>query len=187
MRDLFFLLTVAVGLGADAFSVAICVGMAGATSKQKIRLASGFGAFQFIMPIIGLALGTVFGKIVGSYASFIGGILLLTLGGIMVWKALSEDGLECPPMIHNSFFALVAASVGVSIDALAVGVAYALSIKGIHILPASAVIGIVAFGMTVAGVEIGGQIGKLLHRRAPFVGGMILVLLGILILVGFRL
>ncbi|MEN6519759.1 MAG: manganese efflux pump [Armatimonadota bacterium] len=183
MQGLFSLLVVAVGLGADAFSVAICVGMAGATTKQKMRLASGFGAFQFIMPIIGLALGTVFGEIVGSCASYIGGSLLLVLGGVMAWKALSEDGLKCPPMIHSIFFALVAASVGVSIDALAVGVAYALSVKGISIIPASAVIGVVAFVMTVAGVEIGGQVGKVLHRRAPLVGGMILVLLGIIILV----
>lgn len=179
---MFSLLMVAVGLGADAFSVAICVGMAGATSRQKVRLASGFGAFQFIMPIAGLALGTVFGRIVGSYASYIGGVLLITLGGTMVWKAMFE-GLHCPPMIHNSFLALVAASLGVSIDALAVGVAYALSVKGISIIPASAVIGIVAFGMTVAGVEIGGQVGKVLHRRAPLVGGLILILLGAIILV----
>ena len=173
---------VAFGLGADAFSVAICVGMAGATSRQKIRLAMGFGAFQFLMPIVGLALGTIFGRIVGSYASYIGGILLIILGGIMAWKALSE-GLHCPPMIHSSFMALIAASLGVSIDALAVGVAYALGVRNINIIMASAVIGIIAFGMTVAGVEIGGQVGKILHRRAPLVGGLILVSLGIIILI----
>ena len=181
MQGIGYLLIVAVGLGADAFSVAVCVGLAGATARQKIRLALGFGVFQFIMPIVGLAIGSQFGSIAGSYAHYIGGLLLIVLGLAMSWRAIS-DGLQCPPYVHSSFFALIMASLAVSIDALAVGVGYALGVKEIRIIPASMVIGFVAFMMTIAGVEVGNKVGIYVQQRAPFIGGIILVIIGILIM-----
>lgn len=172
-----------VALGSDAFSVAVCVGLAGATARQKLRLAAGFGVFQFLMPIAGLALGTLFGRMAGAVASYIGAGLLIALGIAMIWRTLST-GFHCPPLIHRSFLALLTASLGVSLDALAVGVGYGLSLSQTPIVTASVVIGIVAFLMTVAGAELGGQVGKMLQHRAPILGGAILVALGVRVLLG---
>ncbi|HOM72965.1 MAG TPA: manganese efflux pump, partial [Armatimonadota bacterium] len=171
----------AISLGSDAFSVAICVGLVGATAIQKLRLALGFGIFQFIMPVVGLIIGKLFGSFVGVFASYIGGLILIGLGTIIIWRSLSE-GFQCPPLIHQSFLALVTVSIGVSIDALAVGIGYALGVKEFGILPASAVIGVTAFFMTIIGAEVGGRLGMILHHWAPIAGGSILTLLGILIL-----
>jgi putative Mn2+ efflux pump MntP len=177
------LLLLAVALGMDAFSVAVCVGLAGATWRQKLRLAAGFGVFQFLMPIIGLALGSVFGRMVGAVANYIGGGLLSALGIGIIWRTLAV-GIQCPPLLHRSFLALIMASLGVSLDALAVGVGYGLGVRQVRIVPASAVIGAVAYLMTIAGAEVGGQVGRLVHQRAPLVGGAILVALGIRIIFG---
>ena len=72
MRDITSLFVLALALGSDAFSVAVCVGLAGATQRQKVRLAAGFGAFQCIMPMTGLLVGTRFGEIAGDWAAYIG-------------------------------------------------------------------------------------------------------------------
>jgi manganese efflux pump family protein len=177
LRITWELLVLAFGLGCDAFSVAICVGLAGATMREKIRLASGFGAFQFLMPIAGLAVGHYLGGFAGTITSYIGGALLVGLGVAMIWRTLS-CGFTCPALIHTSFLALVTASIGVSLDALAVGFGYGMSIKHSGIVSDSLVIGITAFIMTMIGAEVGGQAGKVVQHRAPVLGGIILVGLG---------
>jgi len=44
------------------------------------------------------------------------------------------------------------------------------------------VIGVVAFLMTIAGLEVGNQIGKVVQNRAAVLGGIILVAVGLKIL-----
>lgn len=177
------LLMLAVGLGCDAFSVAVCVGLEGATVRQKLRLALGFGAFQFLMPIIGLAVGHVFGAFAGIVATYIGGVVLIGFGAAMVWRTLS-CGFTCPPLIHKSFLALITASIGVSIDALAVGFGYGMGVREAKIVSDSTIIGVIAFVMTITGAELGGQVGRVLQQRAPIVGGVILVGLGARVIIG---
>lgn len=175
----------AVALGSDAFSVAVCVGLAGATTKQRIRLASGFGAFQFLMPIIGLYVGQIFARVtilgqgVSEFSGYLGGGLLIVLGLAMIYKTIKE-GFHCPPFIHNNAFALIMASIGVSIDALAVG--FSLAIIGARLLITVTVIGATAFVMTIAGLEVGNQVGKLVQNRAAILGGAILLGIGLRII-----
>jgi putative Mn2+ efflux pump MntP len=170
------LLFLSVALGSDAFSVAICVGLAGATIPERVRLAAGFGLFQFLMPIIGLFVGQWFGKATGDVAAHIGGGILVALGLIMIYRT-AKDGFHCPSYIHTSTIALLSASVGVSIDALAVGFGLG-ALNSQNIVMTSSVIGLVAFTMTGVGLEVGNQIGKIVQNRAAIAGGVILVAIG---------
>jgi putative Mn2+ efflux pump MntP len=137
------------------------------------------------MPITGLFIGGLFGRVAGTMASHIGAGLLILLGIAMIWRALTA-GFKCPPLLHRSLPALAAVSLGVSLDALAVGVGYALSARGVSIIPTSTVIGVVAFGMTIAGAEIGSRVGVFAQHRAPVLGGAILVALGAMSFMGVR-
>jgi putative Mn2+ efflux pump MntP len=56
------LLAIAVALGCDAFSVAVGVGSRGLTGRRIFRLSFHFALFQFLMPLIGLALGGLRGR-----------------------------------------------------------------------------------------------------------------------------
>jgi putative Mn2+ efflux pump MntP len=72
---------------------------------------------------------------------------------------------------------LLILAIATSLDALAVG----LSLAALHvaiIFPA-AVIGIVAFTMTVLGMKIGPLLGKVIGKRAELLGGIVLILIGI--------
>jgi manganese efflux pump family protein len=79
-------------------------------------------------------------------------------------------------------WSLVVLTVATSLDALVVG--FSLGIKGqTSILWPSAVIGVVAAAMSLAGVMIGQHAGKALGRWAEVVGAVVLMLLAVSFLV----
>lgn len=68
-------------------------------------------------------------------------------------------------------------AVATSIDALAVGLSLAL--LETPILVPAAVIGAVAFGVTIAGFRLGARLGDIAGRRAHLAGGLLLIAIGI--------
>lgn len=59
-------------------------------------------------------------------------------------------------------------AIATSIDALAVGVSMAF--MSVHILASAAVIGVVAFALSVTGGLVGRRLGCLFQRRAELTG-----------------
>ena len=82
-----------------------------------------------------------------------------------------------------SFREVFILAIATSIDALAVGMTYALI--GEEIIIPSIIIGIVAFIFTVAGIFMGKKIGNYFGGRFQILGGVILILIGVKILLGF--
>lgn len=72
--------------------------------------------------------------------------------------------------------------VATSIDALSVGFAIAEYTPALAVIE-SVIIGIVTFGICLAGVRLGGKIGTKLSGKAPILGGIILIGIGIEIFV----
>ena len=71
-------------------------------------------------------------------------------------------------------------AVATSIDALAVGISFA--VLNVNIWQASAIIGVVCFCISVAGCHVGKNIGNLLKEKAEFAGGAVLIAIGLKIL-----
>ena len=76
---------------------------------------------------------------------------------------------------------LVVMSVGTSIDALAVGLS--LAFTGHDILWPSLVIGLVAAGMTYAGLRLARRLSAVFGRPAQVLGGLVLIGIGLRVLV----
>ena len=77
-------------------------------------------------------------------------------------------------------------AIATSIDALAIGVSFAFlnnSQETLDIWQSSAIIGIVAFTMSYAGVYLGKKIGGLIEKNAERTGGVILIGIGVKILI----
>ena len=72
-------------------------------------------------------------------------------------------------------------AVATSIDALAVGITFAL-LPDVNIAAAVSFIGIITFTLSGAGLKIGNVFGTRYKAKAEFAGGLILVLMGIKIL-----
>jgi putative Mn2+ efflux pump MntP len=183
--SLWSILIIAVGLGMDAFSVAIGVGAArGRVSPGPVlRLSLAFGAFQFFMPILGWLAGSTVVLHISEYDHWVAFGLLLFVGLRMIHESLAGDGEGRERRNGNDptrGWTLLMLSVATSIDALAVGMTLAL--LKTPILYPSAVIGVVAFGMTLAGMLAGKKLAALFGRKVELLGGVILIAIGIQIL-----
>lgn len=175
------LLLLAVGLSMDAFAVAVCKGLSVGKPKTKHYLLTGlwFGGFQALMPTIGFFLGALFRSYVEKISSWIAFGLLALIGLNMIREAFSKetDGEK-----NASFapLAMLLLAVATSIDALAVGVAFAMD--GVNIALAAPIIGVTTFLISMLGLKIGSVFGLRYKNKAEFVGGLILVLIGVKIL-----
>lgn len=181
LLELFIL---AVGLSMDAFAVAICKGLAVNEVKPRHMLITGlwFGGFQALMPLLGYFLGTAFEKYVSAIDHWIAFVLLGAIGANMIKEAFSkEEGCsDCDFGIKTMFVMAIATSI----DALAAGIALAMDLKGNNFLAIIAVIfiGIITFSLSALGVKIGNIFGSKWKSKAEFLGGTILIILGIKIL-----
>jgi putative Mn2+ efflux pump MntP len=174
---------IAIALAMDAFSVSMTKGFTqkNLTNSQILYYGLFFGGFQALMPILGYLCGNIIASIVESLASIIGFILLLIIGLNMIRESLNSDDDEITD--HFSFKEVTLLAIATSIDAFAVGITIAL-IKD-PILISAIIIGIVAFVFSIVGVFIGKKIGHLVGDKFQILGGVILILIGIKILLGF--
>ena len=175
------LFLLAVGLSMDAFAVAVCKGLSVGKPKTQHYLLIGawFGGFQALMPTIGFFFGALFRSYVEKVSSWIAFGLLALIGLNMIREAFSKEGDEEK---NASFapFAMFLLAVATSIDALAVGVAFAMD--GVNIAQAAPIIGITTFLISMLGLKIGSVFGLRYKNKAEFVGGLILILIGVKIL-----
>lgn len=186
--DIISLLLIAAGLAMDAFSVSLTIGMSlkKPTVQDSLKPGMMFGLFQFLMPCIGWGLASIFSGYIQKFDHWIAFILLSFIGGKILIEALSDGKKEDsePAKYKNmlSLHTLLLLAVATSIDALAVGVTF--SAMRVAVLPAAAVIGIVALIFSSAGVFIGHRSGSLLGNKAEIIGGIILIAIGLKILIG---
>ncbi|MDO5843651.1 MAG: manganese efflux pump [Methanocorpusculum sp.] len=173
-------LLIAAALAMDAFSVSLAGGAVLKENVLKTGLIAGamFGFFQFIMPLIGFAVGIPITMIIDPYGYWVVVALFFFIGGKMVYDGFlgKEDSVNL-----TGVKVLLLLAVATSIDALAVGISYALMGEGI-LIP-SIIIGIVAFGFSLAGVLIGNKLSKILGNKMQIFGGAILILIGVKFLV----
>lgn len=175
------LLLIAIGLSMDAFAVSICKGLAMPKIQAKSAVIIGlwFGGFQALMPWIGYLLGVQFQDKITAIDHWIAFILLILIGGNMIREAVGKnDEEEATADIRIKTMFILA--VATSIDALAIGVTFAF--LRVHIIPAITLIGITTFAISVLGVKVGNVFGVRYKSKAEFVGGAILIILGIKIL-----
>lgn len=173
-----------IGLAMDAFAVSICKGLAmrKVNRKQAFVIALFFGGFQALMPFIGWVLGIQFEQYITSIDHWIAFILLGYIGGKMIVESVKPEEDEeiaqmDPPLDIKEMFIL---AIATSIDALAVGITFAF--LDYPIVEAISVIGITTFFVCIGGVYVGNFFGNKYKNKAEFVGGLILVLLGVRIL-----
>lgn len=175
-------LLISIGLSMDAFAVSICkgLGMSKLNKKQMLIIALYFGGFQALMPYIGWAVGARFSSYISQYAHWIAFILLAIIGGKMIHEALTEsedcedDGIKDKKLSHKELLLL---AIATSIDALAVGISFAF--LNVPIIPSIIIIGLTTFAISLVGVIIGNIFGSKYKNKAEFVGGLILVIIGL--------
>ena len=176
---------IGIGLSMDAFAVAICKGLAMPNKVDKkgaLLIALYFGVFQVVMPALVWLLGSQFARYVTRLAPWIAFILLAWIGGNMIRESLSKEEKEEEETGSVSHKELLVLAVATSIDALAVGVTFSMLELAVSIAVAVGLIGCTTFVISLAGVYVGNVFGAKYKSKAEFVGGAILILIGVKIL-----
>ena len=96
---------------------------------------------------------------------------------IREWNEEETVDVIDAPLDHKNMLVL---AVATSIDALAVGITFAF--LDTPIIKASTIIGITTMIISIIGVVVGNFFGSRYKSKAEFIGGLILVLLGLKIL-----
>ena len=189
----------AIALAMDAFAVAI--GLGAKSQKQRrhyvLRLAiyAGlyFGIAQGVMPLIGYLLGAALLGWLAAAAPWIGGFILIGLGGKMLYEVFFGDGEEVVDKAlhinsetvsvndnlkkninHRTMFTL---AIATSIDAMAAG--FTLNLLALNAWLACFIIAIITAIFSVFGVYLGKKSGTYLEDKAEALGGFVLILIGL--------
>lgn len=180
---MYFIETILIGisLAMDAFAICLCQGLTTKENKEILALKLGitFGAFQAIMPWLGYSVGNIFSSKVSTYGNILAFIILLLIGINMIKEGKEEE--KCEVLIGLK--ALLGLGIATSIDALAVGLSFAMNGQE-KIYLSVGIIGIVTFIISVIGTNLGSKVGGLLGSKAHYFGGIVLILIGVKSLIG---
>jgi putative Mn2+ efflux pump MntP len=176
------LLGISVGLGMDAFAVAVAasVVLGAVNARQTFRLSFHFGLFQALMPILGWAAAQTFAGAVADWSHWIAFTLLALIGGRALLEGLRKGDAPLGSGDPSRGARMITLSIAVSIDALAAGISFAM--LGIVVWIPAAVIGVTTAAMTLVGLGLGIRLGAALGHRAAVLGGLILLGIGVKIL-----
>ena len=173
-----------IGLAMDAFSVSIANGLhePEMPMRRSLLIAGTFAVFQTVMPLLGWFCIHSIEEAFQAFQPFIPWIalgLLVYIGVKMILEGIHPKEEEGTSLKGGALFIQ---GIATSIDALSVGFAIA-EYTAVLAIVESVIIGVVTFGICMAGVRLGGKIGTKLSGKAPILGGIILILIGIEIFV----
>lgn len=175
------ILLLGIGLSMDAFAVSICKGLS--TKKLQIKhyliIGAWFGGFQALMPTIGYFLGSTFEQYITAFDHWVAFVLLAAIGASMIKESFSKE--ESETNCSFAFKTMLLMALATSIDALAVGITFAL-LPDVNVPLAVCLIGVTTFVCSAAGLKVGNLFGLRYKAKAELAGGIILILIGLKIL-----
>lgn len=177
------ILLIAVGLSMDSLAVSITCGIILKRFRIKhiFRIALFMGLFQGIMPLIGYMAGISFQKYIESFDHWIAFTLLTYLGGKMLYEGIfsKDDDSKC--IDPTKAATLLGLAIATSIDALAVGLSFAL--LHIEVIEPVIIIGFTTFILSFIGAAFSSKFGNRINLKMEIIGGIILIGIGIKILI----
>lgn len=211
--DIWEVLLLGLAVSMDASAVAMTNGMTHSKMRVGKVLLIGlfFGAFQFLMPVIGYFItgivANAFLKVFEKIAAWVSFGLLAFLGVRMLYEGVEAvknakkpqtDGCEnCQTVGAGTRLTeekealglgkLCLQAIATSIDALAVGVSLMMDkiSRGLvlGIWGTTGVIGVCTLGLSIVAVYIGKLMGDKLADKAEIFGGGVLLAIGLKILI----
>jgi len=170
----------ALALSMDAFAVAIGIGVKQGKFDMKLAIKVGlfFGIFQGIMPLFGYLASLGLGTYITEYDHWIAFVLLALIGCKMIYESFGENTEDEFTSFTNKVLLILA--IATSIDAMAAG--FTLNLLEVNPFVSMVLIGMITYVFSFFGVYLGTKSGGMLEDKAEFLGGVVLVGIGIKIL-----
>jgi manganese efflux pump family protein len=186
------LLLAAVAVGLSNLAASIGIGVTGVTAKTRLQVSLVFGVFESGMPIVGLLIGQRIASDLGQAVRWPGAILLMVVGAFGLVRSLRDSRKSAtgespqpaavpatpaaPAVPPSRFGRLLVSGFVLSLDNLVVG--FALGTYQVDIVTGAILIGAVSVAMSLAGLELGGLLGRWAGQRSEQVSGLILIVVG---------
>lgn len=174
--NILLIITIAVSLSMDAFSLSIAYGTLNLRKKDIFSLALIVGIYHFFMPLLGNGVGNLFLKIFPLHPSLIVFIVLVFIGIQMIIEGIRGKN----DVKELSFFEKIIFGLAVSIDSFSVGIGLQ-SISNKYILCAC-IFSLSSFIFTYFGLFFGKKINYIIGKISTIIGGIVLIIIGFLYL-----
>lgn len=173
MKEIITILTIAIALSMDTFSLSLGIGTSKISKKRCFLFSIIVGVMHFVMPLIGNFIGNKIVEIFMLKSNFLLGIILIYLAITMIIEIIKPDN---KPKNMNVFNMLLFA-LGVSIDSFSTGIG--LSAITNNMLCAVIIFSITSFCFTYLGLLIGKYANRLLGVYATIFGAILLIVIGV--------
>lgn len=165
---------IAISLSMDAFSLSLLYGTEGINRKDKVLLSIIVGIYHFIMPLIGLNIGSYITSRIIINTNILVGIILSIISIEMIISSFKEK--EEKFLLSLPGYLLFGLSV--SIDSLTTGIGLP-AITNNYIL-SSLIFSVTSFFFTFLGLNLGNFLNQKYGKISTILGGIILLILGII-------
>lgn len=168
------LLVVAVSLSMDAFSLSLAYGTLNLPKKNISLLSIIVGIYHFIMPLLGLCVGSAIINHIKINPDLIVCIVLIFIGLEMFFESFKKE----EKVKAMNYLEMLIFGFAVSVDSFSVGI----GLRAIHIHPiiCSCIFSLCAFFFTYIGLLLGKKINLLIGKLATILGGLALIIIGII-------
>jgi len=173
MLEMFSILTIAVALSMDTFSLSLGLGTMNLSKKKCIILSLMVGTMHFLMPMIGVIIGSNLVNFFRINSNLLLGIILLFIAGEMLYEIFFKE----EETINLNIIGMFLFSLGVSIDAFSTGLG--LTAITTNIFLSLIIFSIVSFLFTLLGLMIGKYASKHLGIYASILGALLLIIIGL--------
>lgn len=179
--DYLTIIIIAIGLSMDSFAVSISNGLSIKNLKfyDALIIAIFLSVFQGLMPVIGWLLGIGIEKYIKEIDHWVAFVFLGIIGIKMIYEGLTST--KEPQRVALNFITMIAQSIATSIDALIIGISFAL--LGWKIILPAIIIGLTTLLFSMTGLRIGKEIGIKFGKSATIIGGLVLIAIGTKILI----
>ena len=158
----------------DAFSLALIYGTEGIKSKDKKLLSAIVGAYHFLMPLIGVAIGHFITSKIIINTNIVVGVILSLIAIEMIVSSFKQE--EKKFLLTIPGYLLFGLSV--SIDSLTTGIGLSMITKKYII--SAIVFALTSSSFTYLGLNIGNKLNQKYGQLSTVIGGITLLLLGII-------
>ncbi|MBO5839391.1 MAG: manganese efflux pump [Bacteroidales bacterium] len=173
------ILFLSVALSMDSFTVSITCGLQKTlTKKRTLLLAFSFAFFQALLPLLGALLGDAFSSIMSKADHWIAFALLFIIGLKMIMDGRNFK-LKEKIFDVSSLKVIILLSLATSIDAFIVGISFSMMWTIMQQVIAILAIFVATFLFSFMGVKMGEKVHFIKPRIALFLGGAILILIGV--------
>jgi putative Mn2+ efflux pump MntP len=177
---------IALGLliGANNFSAALALGALGRRSRRA-RIVAVFGVFEFLVPLIGIAIGRSVANSLADAGRWIGDTLLAALGVATVLSSRRDSSDSDARMARfvTSWGGLMLLAGGLSLDNLVIG--FSLGMGDLQPLAVAGTIALFSMTSTWIGIGLGSELRRHWEQRAEIGSGISLMLLAVGVAAGW--